>query len=229
MLGAHQVLGRVAVLLHPLIASRDNGIYGGPLDEARSRAYWDSMGPSYALGADRGVVRSSRKRQHGAVLRLAPVSRGARVLDVGAGGGLFTRRLVELGCEVTAVDSSPAMLDLLRGVTPNVIRARLEDLDVPSEYDLVAAIGVLNFVVSPEDALRRLCAAVKVGATLVLQVTEWTPFGLAYWLTYRAHGFSPFLFTRQWLVDRARAHGLATIAYSHPLPHDLTIAFRRQS
>lgn len=215
-------------MLPSFIPTSSRGLFGGPLDEARVRAYWDSMGPSYAPDADHGLVRFSHKRQHGAVLRLAPVSRGARVLDAGAGSGLLTRRLVELGCDVTAVDSSPAMLDQLRAVTPNCILSKLEELDVPAEFDAVLAIGVLNFVTTPEDTLRRLCAAVKPGGVLVLQVTEWTAFGLTYWLNYYFRGFSPFLFTRKWLTDKTREHGFEPAGHTHPLPHDLTIAFRKR-
>jgi ubiquinone/menaquinone biosynthesis C-methylase UbiE len=210
------------------LPSGARGLFGGPLDEARVRAYWDSMGPCYALHADHGLVRFSHKRQHGAVLRLAPVAHGARVLDAGAGSGLLTRRLVERGCDVTAVDASPAMLDQLRGVTPNVILSRLEDLRVPAAFDAVMAIGVLNFVTTPEDTLRRLCDAVKPGGALVLQVTEWTAFGLTYWLNYRFRGFRPFLFTRAWLTERTREQGFEPAGHTHPLPHDLTIAFRKR-
>jgi SAM-dependent methyltransferase len=216
-------------MMPSFIPTRARGLFGGPLDEARVRAYWDSMGPCYAPRADRGLVRFSHKRQHGAVLRLAPLSRGARVLDAGAGSGLLTRRLVELGCDVTAVDSSPAMLDQLRDVTPNVILSRLEDLEVPRAFCAVLAIGVLNFVTRPEETLRRLCAAVRPGGVLVLQVTEWSAFGLAYWLNYRLRGFSPFLFTRRWLTERAREQGFEPAGHTHPLPHDLTIAFSKRA
>lgn len=218
-------------MLPSFVPTRTRGLFGGPLDEARVRAYWDSMGPSYAPDADHGLVRFSHKRQHGAVLRLARghIARGARALDAGAGSGLLTRRLVELGCDVTAVDSSPAMVEQLRNVTPNCILSKLEELDVPAEYDAVLAIGVLNFVTAPEDTFRRLCAAVKPGGVLVVQVTEWTAFGLTYWLNYYFRGFSPFLFTRRWLGERAREHGLETTDWTHPLPHDLTIAFRKRT
>jgi 2-polyprenyl-3-methyl-5-hydroxy-6-metoxy-1,4-benzoquinol methylase len=209
------------------IPTRARGIFGGPLDEVRVRAYWDSMSGDYAPGADRGLVRFFHGRQHRAALRLARVTPGARALDAGAGSGLLTRELVASGCDVTAVDSSPAMLDLLRGVTPNVMLSRLEDLELDPTFDVVMAIGVLNFVTTPEDTLRRLCAGVKPGGALVLQVTEWSALGLAYWLGYRARSFSPFLFTRRWLTDRARERGLEPAGGEHPLPHDLTVAFRR--
>jgi 2-polyprenyl-3-methyl-5-hydroxy-6-metoxy-1,4-benzoquinol methylase len=210
------------------IPSRDRGMFGGPLDEARVRAYWDSMSPSYAPDADHGLVRFSHHRQHGAVLRLARPQRGERVLDAGAGSGLLSRRLVEAGCEVTAVDSSPAMVEQLRGVCASAVLAKLEELDLGDErFDHVLAIGVLNFVTDPEGTMRRLCKPVKPGGTLVLQVTEWSVFGLVYWLNYVVRGFEPFLFTRRWLTDRTAEHGFRPAGYEHPLPHDLTIAFKR--
>ena len=204
------------------------GLFGGPLDPAKVRAYWNAMAPSYAPDARSGLVRLSHGRQHRAVLRLASPLRGHRVLDAGAGSGLLTRILVDAGCEVTAVDASPSMLELLLKVTPNVILARLEELNLPADFDRVLAIGVLNFVSDPRSTLERLCASVAPGGLLVLQVTEWSVSGWLYWLTYRARGFSPFLFSKRWLVERAGEMGFDYVGSEHPLPHDLTIAFRRR-
>jgi ubiquinone/menaquinone biosynthesis C-methylase UbiE len=214
-------------MLPSFVPTHDRGLFGGPLCERKVRAYWDSMSGDYAPDASHGLVRFSHHRQHGAVMRLARPGRGSKVLDAGAGSGLLTRQLVDLGCDTTAVDSSPAMFELLRTVTPNVILSRLEDLSVDDTFDAVLAIGVLNFVTTPEDTLMRLCAGVKRGGVIVLQVTEWTIPGLVYWLNYRARGFSPFLFTRRWLVERTRPLGFEPAGWEHPLPHDLTIALRR--
>ena len=46
------------------------------------------------------------------------LSRGARVLDVGAGTGKLTRELVALGFEAVAVDPGAPMLDELRRAVP---------------------------------------------------------------------------------------------------------------
>jgi hypothetical protein len=66
------------------------GLFGGPLDEARVRAYWESQSPKYELEAEYGVVRLAHRRQHDAALRLARPIRGERVLDAGAGGSRVT-------------------------------------------------------------------------------------------------------------------------------------------
>jgi SAM-dependent methyltransferase len=205
------------------------GRFGGPLDETRVRAYWESQSPHYAPDGESGVIRVAHRRQLAAALRLARPIRGERVLDAGAGGGLLTRQLVELGCEVTAVDASPAMVEQLRRLTPDVRLAKLEDADLgDGVFDQVLAIGVLNFVTDPDGALRRLCRAVKPGGTLVLQVTEWSFFGCMYWLNYLVRGFRPFLLSRRWLTQRASELGFQPVGNEHPLPHDLTIAFKRE-
>jgi ubiquinone/menaquinone biosynthesis C-methylase UbiE len=134
-----------------------------------------------------------------------------------------------VGCDVTAVDASPAMIEQLRSLTPHVLLAKLEDADLGDEvFDQALAIGVLNFVTDPKMALRRLCRAVKPGGTLVLQVTEWSFFGYMYWLNYLVRGFRPFLLSRQWLTEHTAEFGFRPVGHEHPLPHDLTIAFKRE-
>ena len=40
-----------------------------------------------------------------------PTLDGSRVLDYGCGAGSFAQRMSTLGCQVTGIDSSPAMID----------------------------------------------------------------------------------------------------------------------
>ena len=50
-----------------------------------------------------------------AVERLLAVRASERILDVGCGNGVFSRRLAELGARVVAVDASARFLELARG------------------------------------------------------------------------------------------------------------------
>ncbi len=203
------------------------GIFGGPVDAGRLLAYWDGMAASYKPGAKTGLVRFSSGRQHAAALRLSGAGKGDRVLDAGAGCGLLTRKLVRRGCNVTALDASPAMVEGLREMAASAIHGRLEELDLEGRFDQVMAIGVLNFVTDPADVMRRLCRHVAPGGVLVLQVTEWSAFGFGYWLNYAARGLRPYLFSRAWLTRLAASEGLVPMGHERPLPHDLTIGFRR--
>src|SRR5438067_4659023 len=63
-------------------------------------------------------------------------------LDVGAGAGRDTAHLLASGWRVTAVDASPAAVELLRKLgsedTLRVVRSAAEDFE-PGDYDLVNA------------------------------------------------------------------------------------------
>ncbi len=99
-------------------------------------------------------------------------------LDVGAGAGRDTAYLLEHEWRVTAVDSSPAAVKLLRGLGPpeqlTVVHSKAEDFD-PKGYDLVNAQFSLPFVPPSAFAatLSRLQDAVRPGG--VMAVTFFGP------------------------------------------------------
>lgn len=72
---------------------------------------------------------------------LAP---GVSVLDLGCGTGRLTRRLLELGCEVTAVDQSAEMLDEVPDRASRV-HSDIETLALGRKFDVVLlASGLIN-------------------------------------------------------------------------------------
>jgi tellurite methyltransferase len=99
-------------------------------------------------------------------------------LDVGAGAGRDTAYLLEHGWRVTAVDSSPAAVKVLRGLGPEdrlrVVHAKAQEF-APETYDLVNAQFVLPFVPPREfaAALSRLQGSVRPGG--VMAVTFFGP------------------------------------------------------
>lgn len=63
------------------------------------------------------------------------IAPGAEILELGAGAGRMTHRLLELGHPVTAVDSSAAMLAHIRGAS--TVQADIVDLDLGRTFDCV--------------------------------------------------------------------------------------------
>jgi SAM-dependent methyltransferase len=77
-----------------------------------------------------------------AVERLLAVGPGERILDVGCGNGVSSRRLAHLGAHVVAIDTSERFLELARSRSPelsNRIEYRL--VDAADEEQLLALEG----------------------------------------------------------------------------------------
>ena len=80
----------------------------------------------------------------------AAIPAGASILELGAGAGRMTARLVELGHPVVAVDESAEMLAHVRGA--ETVRARIQDLALGHRFDAVLLASFL--VNTPDRALR---------------------------------------------------------------------------
>jgi SAM-dependent methyltransferase len=83
-------------------------------------------------------------------LRSLGVTRpGATVLEVGAGTGQATRRLVDAGCDVVALEPAPQLADRLRVRVPAaaVVRSSLEQAELmPGTFDAAVAATALHWV-----------------------------------------------------------------------------------
>lgn len=99
---------------------------------------------------------------------------GKRVLDAGCGRGRWTRSLLELGAEVTAIDFSEAALARTAEICANDARLRtrrVDLLDIPADigdFDLVFSFGVLHHTGDTWRALENVARLVRPSGALVL-------------------------------------------------------------
>ena len=108
-----------------------------------------------------------------------------KALDVGAGTGNLTGKLLEMGYNVTATDISPEMCVILRAkygkYIPDkltVLNAPIEDLSfAKEEFDLIAGYSVLHHLPDYQTALVTLCGFLKKGGVIYID-HEASPF---YW------------------------------------------------
>lgn len=106
--------------------------------------------------------------------RLGP---GARVLEIGSGGGRDARLMEELGLRVRRTDITPAFVALLReqGVDADLLDPLVDDLSCPEgPYDAVWANASLLHVQRADLAtvLARLAAVTRPAGVLRVSVKE---------------------------------------------------------
>lgn len=125
------------------------------MDEARPpttlRSWGDGPGAIAPDGSAVGLyTRLPLPEKELAIIRGALKER-SEILELGAGAGRLTHRLVELGHEVVAVDESPEMLAHVHGA--RTIRARIQDLALDRRFDTVLLLS--NLIDLAEEGLRR--------------------------------------------------------------------------
>jgi 2-polyprenyl-6-hydroxyphenyl methylase/3-demethylubiquinone-9 3-methyltransferase len=142
-------------------------------------ALWhDGDGHAIALLRAETPVRLAYVR--GALAR-AGAHRGARILDVGCGGGLLANPLAEAGYRVKGIDRSAPSLAAARTRVPAGADATYELGDAlalaepPEEYDAVLMMDVLEHLDEPERALAEAARTLKPGGVLVFHTFNRTP------------------------------------------------------
>jgi ubiquinone/menaquinone biosynthesis C-methylase UbiE len=128
-------------------------------DGERSAQQYDAMAVEYA--ADNAVSPYNALYERPATMGLLGKVAGRRVLEVGCGSGILTAWLVRQGATVTAMDVSPAMLDMARKSVGERADLVVADLAKPlpfetGSFDLIAASLVLHYVRDWAAALREL-------------------------------------------------------------------------
>jgi hypothetical protein len=117
-------------------------------------------------------------------LRYAQQAKGS-ILEPMCGSGRFLLPLVEQGFSIDGVDASDDMLKACRengqsrGLTPNLFKQFLYQLELPIRYDLViipqGSFCLITDQLEIQESLRRLHAHMVTGATFVLEIERLMP------------------------------------------------------
>jgi 2-polyprenyl-6-hydroxyphenyl methylase/3-demethylubiquinone-9 3-methyltransferase len=142
-------------------------------------SWWDPNGSSRALH-DLNPVRLEFVRQRA---RLA----GARVLDVGCGGGLFSEALAASGAHVVGIDLAPEVLGVARlhllesgrQVDYRLSSAESMAAAEPASFDVVACMEMLEHVPDPAAVVRACAELLKPGGQLFVSTINRTPAAFA--------------------------------------------------
>ena len=99
---------------------------------------------------------------------LAP-KRGERILDLGCGDGVLTKKLADLGCEVVAVDSSVPQIEAARKLGLNAHTMSGEDLQYQEEFDAVFSNAVLHWIKRADAMLAGVYRSLRPGGRFVAE------------------------------------------------------------
>ena len=98
-----------------------------------------------------------------AALDLLDPQRGERVLDVGCGDGVLTKRIAERGAQVTGIDNS---LDMIRAAHANGVDALVvdsADIQFDREFDAAFSNAALHWMLDREAVAAGIFRALKPG------------------------------------------------------------------
>lgn len=110
-----------------------------------------------------------------ALLDIAGVAPGQRVLDVACGTGVVARAAAERIADarsVVGLDLNPAMLEVARRVCPDIEWRQADVADLPfgdREFDAVLCQSALFFFPDPRAALNEMTRVVKEGGVVAIQ------------------------------------------------------------
>jgi 2-polyprenyl-6-hydroxyphenyl methylase / 3-demethylubiquinone-9 3-methyltransferase len=146
---------------------------------ALAQSWWDPKGPSKPLH-DLNPLRLQY------VSRAAALS-GARVLDVGCGGGILSESMARAGAQVLGIDLSRAVLDVaeLHALDAKVAAeyrlVPVEELarERPGAFDLVTCMEMLEHVPDPSASIQALAALVKPGGDVIVSTLNRNPLAFA--------------------------------------------------
>jgi magnesium-protoporphyrin O-methyltransferase len=154
---------------------------------------WERLTSDAPVSRIRQTVREGRDRMRALMLSRLPADlAGARVLDAGCGAGQMTAELAARGAFVTAVDISPALVEIARARLPEALAKNVsfQSGDMLAEglghFDYVVAMDSMIYYGAPDIARALDALGRRTAGSVVFTVAPRTPFLMAFWTLGKA-------------------------------------------
>lgn len=99
---------------------------------------------------------------------LAPES-GERILDVGCGDGVLTKKLQNMGCEMVGIDSSPEFVAAAKHLGLNAAVMDAARMDFREEFDAVFSNAALHWMKAADSVIANVFTALRPGGRFVAE------------------------------------------------------------
>ncbi len=125
---------------------------------------------------------------------------GSRILEIGCASGALTERIEAMGCTVVGVEREPDAAAKARRFCEDVLVGDVADMPLdlePASFDFLLLIDVLEHLVHPKAAVRRLLPFVRPRGHVVVALPN-----VAHWSVRARLLFGRFDYADTGLLDR---------------------------
>lgn len=179
------------------------------------REYYNDASAHYLDRASKGFMGWMRRRELGVTLDMIPGQGDGKALDAGCGPGFYSDVMRRRGFEVTAVDISPEMVNIVRelGFPAHVMDIEHSEppAELPLPFDFLFCAGVAEFAIDPVAFVDSLRKMVRVGAEMVLVAPHAGAFGFFYRRFLEAKGIPARVYTKASMAEHLQAAGFEPI------------------
>lgn len=103
------------------------------------------------------------------VVELLNPQAGERILDLGCGDGELTLKLMECGCQVVGIDSSPSMIAAAKAKGVEACLMDAAEIEFNHDFDAVFSNAALHWMRPPELVIQGVYRVLKSGGRFVAE------------------------------------------------------------
>lgn len=105
------------------------------------------------------------------VIELIDFRKGMKLLDLGCGNGVLTKRLKDMGAEVVGIDASKEMLEAARRNYPDIpfYEKDASHFAMEEKFDVVFSNAVFHWIDNQEGLLNSIAGVLRQGGQLVCE------------------------------------------------------------